>query len=92
MKLATLRSGRRDGRLIVVRRDLSWAVEASDISPTLQAALDEWSTKAPALQEAFAKQLVSVKPNASLDESKTWLKGELDAWRKITTEVKIIRP
>ena len=25
----------------------------------------------------------------SPDEAKTWLKGELDAWRKITSEVKI---
>jgi tripartite-type tricarboxylate transporter receptor subunit TctC len=55
---------------------------------TLFKAINE-ATKAPALQEAFAKQLVSVKPNASLDESKTWLKGELDNWRKITSEVKV---
>jgi hypothetical protein len=41
------------------------------------------------LQEAFAKQLVSVKPNASLDESQAWLKDELAAWRKIVAEVKI---
>lgn len=45
--------------------------------------------KAPQLQEAFAKQFVSISPNASLDESQKWLKGQLDSWRKITSEVKI---
>lgn len=43
MKLATLRApGRRDGRLIVVSRDLQRALDASAIAPTLQAALDDW--------------------------------------------------
>jgi fumarylacetoacetate (FAA) hydrolase len=50
MKLATLRSESRDGRLVVVSRDLSRAVEASDIAPTLQAALDDWPHAAPALR------------------------------------------
>ena len=43
MKLATLRDGTRDGRLVVVSRDLSLAVPVPTIAPTLQAALDEWS-------------------------------------------------
>jgi tripartite-type tricarboxylate transporter receptor subunit TctC len=47
------------------------------------------AAKVSALQEAFAKQLVSVKPNESLAEAQTWLKSELDNWRKITAEVKI---
>ena len=47
------------------------------------------AANAPALQEGFKKQLVTVKPNASLDESQSWLKGELAAWRKIVAEVKI---
>jgi len=47
------------------------------------------AAKAPQLQEAFQKQLVSVKPNESLQESQAWLNGELDNWRKITAEVKI---
>jgi len=41
MKLASLRSGR-DGRLIVVSRDLRQAVAADGIATTLQAALDDW--------------------------------------------------
>jgi len=47
------------------------------------------ASKQPALKEAFDKQLVSIKVSESPDEAKTWLKGELDAWRKITNEVKI---
>jgi tripartite-type tricarboxylate transporter receptor subunit TctC len=47
------------------------------------------ASKAPALQEAFAKQFVAVKPNESLEESQKWLKSELDSWRKITAEVKV---
>jgi len=47
------------------------------------------ASKQPALKEAFAKQLVAIKVSDSPDEAKTWLKGELDAWRKITKEVKI---
>jgi fumarylacetoacetate (FAA) hydrolase len=43
MKLATLRDGTRDGRLVVVSRDLSLAVPVPTIAPTLQVALDEWS-------------------------------------------------
>ena len=37
---------------------------------------------APQLQDAFKKQLVSVKPNASLEEAQSWLDSELAAWRK----------
>ena len=41
MKLASLKDGR-DGRLVVVSRDLVWCVAAGEIAPTLQAALDDW--------------------------------------------------
>ena len=40
MKLATLKNGSRDGRLVVVSRDLTRASEAGTVAPTLQAALD----------------------------------------------------
>ncbi len=50
MKLATLKDGTRDGRLVVVSRDLSLACGAQDIAPTLQRALDEWNRCAPALE------------------------------------------
>ena len=50
MKLASLRSGR-DGRLVVVSGDLKLCTDASDIAPTLQAALDGWARCLPLLQE-----------------------------------------
>ncbi len=49
MKLATLRSGGRDGRLHVVSRDLARAIPSRSAA-TLQAALDTWATTAPLLQ------------------------------------------
>ncbi|WP_043310439.1 fumarylacetoacetate hydrolase family protein [Pseudomonas sp. ML96] len=42
MKLATLADGTRDGRLLLVSRDLTRAVDAADIAPTLQVAIDNW--------------------------------------------------
>lgn len=51
MKLASLRHGR-DGRLIVVSKDLRSAAHVDHIAPTLQAALDNWATVKPKLEEA----------------------------------------
>ncbi|BAI75667.1 fumarylacetoacetate hydrolase (plasmid) [Azospirillum sp. B510] len=42
MKLATLKNGAPDGRLVVVSRDLTRAVDAAAIAPTMRAALDHW--------------------------------------------------
>ena len=56
MKLATLRNGTRDGRLVVVSRDLTRCADASYLVPTLQAALDDWNRIAPHL-EALAEGL-----------------------------------
>jgi fumarylacetoacetate (FAA) hydrolase len=55
MKLASLESGR-DGRLVVVTKDLTRAVEATPIAATLQAALDDWPRAAPRLA-ALAERL-----------------------------------
>jgi fumarylacetoacetate (FAA) hydrolase len=52
MKLASLKRGR-DGELIVVSRDLSRALPANPIAPTLQAALDNWPVAAPALERLY---------------------------------------
>ena len=49
MKLASLKEGR-DGRLLVVSRDLALAVDVPRIAPTLQAALEDWDRAAPQLQ------------------------------------------
>lgn len=56
MKLGSLKEGGRDGALIVVSRDLTRAVRADGIAPTLQRALEDWSNAAPrlnALSEAL---------------------------------------
>jgi fumarylacetoacetate (FAA) hydrolase len=50
MKLASLKHGR-DGRLVVVSRDLSRHADAAAVAPTLQAALDNWAAAEPRLQE-----------------------------------------
>ncbi len=54
MKLASLKHGR-DGKLIVVSRDLSRASDAGGVAPTLQAALDDWVRTAPRLAELAAR-------------------------------------
>jgi tripartite-type tricarboxylate transporter receptor subunit TctC len=59
-----------------------------DVLATLFKGIQE-ASKAPQLQEAFAKQLVSVKLSDSTDEAQTWLKSEIANWKKITTEIKI---
>ena len=50
MKLASLQHGR-DGRLVVVSRDLTRATDAFPVVPTLQAALDDWERLAPRLAD-----------------------------------------
>ena len=50
MKLASLKYGR-DGRLVVVSRDLTRATDATLIARTLQAALDDWAYVAPRLAD-----------------------------------------
>jgi len=51
MKLATLRDGTPDGRLVVVSRDLRRAVDATHIARSLLAALESWDTTEPRLRE-----------------------------------------
>ena len=55
MKLASLREGGRDGRLVVVSRDLARAVRVPEIAPTLQAALDDWAELGPRLAAVSSK-------------------------------------
>lgn len=55
MKLATLDDGSRDGRLLVVSRDLTRAVDASGIAATLQAALDNWTLLESDLQRLYQR-------------------------------------
>ena len=55
MKLASLKAGR-DGRLVVVSRDLARCAPAEGIALTLQAALDRWAETEPRLR-ALAEDL-----------------------------------
>jgi fumarylacetoacetate (FAA) hydrolase len=50
MKLASLKEGR-DGRLVVVSKDLARYLPADPVATTLQAALDDWHSARPGLQE-----------------------------------------
>lgn len=53
MKLATLKQGGRDGRLVVVSRDMARCQVVGGIAPTLQAALDDWEVVAPELELVY---------------------------------------
>jgi len=55
MKLATLKDGSRDGRLVVVSHDLSRAVAVPRIARTLQAALDDWNGAQALLADAYRR-------------------------------------
>ncbi|MCP2669958.1 fumarylacetoacetate hydrolase family protein [Maricaulaceae bacterium EIL42A08] len=56
MKLATLKNNTRDGRLVVVSKDLNWCADAAHIAPTLQGALDDWAVTEPKLR-SLAEEL-----------------------------------
>lgn len=51
MRLATLRDGSRDGRLLVVSRDGLRAIDASAAAPNLRTALEDWQRTLPSLQQ-----------------------------------------
>jgi fumarylacetoacetate (FAA) hydrolase len=53
MKLATLKTAARDGRLAVVNRELTRARSVPEIAPTLQAALDDWALLEPRLRQVY---------------------------------------
>lgn len=53
MKLATLNDNTRDGKLLVVSKDLTKAVLVPDVAITLQAALDDWHTTKPLLEKYY---------------------------------------
>lgn len=67
MKLATLKDGR-DGRLVVVSRDLTRYLDASDVAATMQAALDDWDNASVGLG-GLATQLESAETGEAFDQS-----------------------
>lgn len=68
MKLGSLKEGGRDGTLVVVSRDLSRAVRAEGIAPTMQQALEDWSSTAPRLN-ALAQSLEAGQAEGAFDLS-----------------------
>lgn len=55
MKLATLKDGSRDGKLVVVNNRLSKAIAVPDIAETLQFALEGWTNIEPRLKEIYQR-------------------------------------
>ncbi len=76
MKLGSLKEGGRDGTLIVVSRDLTRAVRAAAIAPTLQRALEDWSNTAPRLN-ALSELLNAGEAEGAFDLDMTLLASPL---------------
>ena len=53
MKLASLNDGTKDGKLIIVSKDLKYYTDASHISATMQSALDNWSNIKEQLKKLY---------------------------------------
>ena len=53
MKLASIKTGGRDGKLVVVNRDMTKMIAAPGIAPTMQALLEDWDTKARQLKAVY---------------------------------------
>ncbi len=53
MKLATLKDGTRDGKLVVVSKDITRYCAADNIAPTMQYALDNWDEVSPNLEALY---------------------------------------
>lgn len=68
MKLATLKDGTRDGKLVVVSKDLMHCAEVGHIAPTLQKALDDWAQVSPALASVAEALENGAQPSVRFDE------------------------
>lgn len=64
MKLGSLRTGSRDGQLIVVDSTLSRAVTVADIAATLQQAIESWADVAPRLKAVYEQLQAGARPDA----------------------------
>jgi fumarylacetoacetate (FAA) hydrolase len=53
VKLATLKDGTKDGKLLVVSKDLTRAVIAASVAATLQQAIETWAASEPKLQGLY---------------------------------------
>jgi fumarylacetoacetate (FAA) hydrolase len=70
MKLATLDARGRDGALVIVNRALTRVADATDLAPTLQAALDDWASCEPRLQARAAALEAGGVPSTAYDAAK----------------------
>lgn len=68
MKLATLKDSTRDGRLVVVSKDLTRCSEVGHIARTLQAALDDWAYVGPRLAQVAAGLEAGSQPSLRFHE------------------------
>ena len=75
MRLATLRDGSPDGRLLVVSADGARAIDARAAAGSLRAALDDWARTAGSL-ERLAQELTKGSP-AAFDSDATQLAAPL---------------
>jgi tripartite-type tricarboxylate transporter receptor subunit TctC len=64
------------------------AATPGDVLQTLHSGVTQ-SLNSPKVIEAYAKQNIRSRPNASLAEARTWFAGEVARWQKIVKEVKI---
>jgi fumarylacetoacetate (FAA) hydrolase len=69
MKLATMKNATRDGKLVVVSRDLSRYVVVDAIANTLQFALDNWDDVAPKLQQISDQLNAGEREDAAIFEA-----------------------
>lgn len=69
MKLATLKNGTRDGKLVIVSRDLTRFTDASFLVPTLQDALDDWQRIEPHLAAMAQSLEADAVPSARFHEN-----------------------
>lgn len=65
MRLATLRDGTRDGRLVVVSPDAETYASADGVARTLQVALDDWDRARPGLEDLASR--LAREPGQPLD-------------------------
>ncbi len=80
MKLATYDDGSRDGRLLVVDRQLQRMTDASDIAPSLRQALEDWQQTAPRLNQRY-RELMQGKTEAQPYQPERLLSPLPRAWQ-----------
>lgn len=84
MRLATIKDGSRDGRLVVVSSDGNSFADAPAAFSTMQSALDQWDIAEPELRAiaagfskggSFSKPMSSVRLAAPLPRAYEWIDG-----------------